>query len=275
MTERVLINGIGHDCLSVTDRGLRYGDGLFETIHVVDGRPRYWEKHMARLRRGAQRLMIPVPVELEGEAREMCEAVRAGVLKITLTRGQGGAGYFPGEGGVPTRVVQIGPPRTRPAEWVRSGICIRICRTRLARNPSLAGIKHLNRLEQVLARAEWRSEYAEGLMRDNDGLLIEGTMTNLFVVREGTLLTPDLSRCGVEGVMREVVIETAWQLGIPVRVAPVTIDDLSTANEVFLTNALVGLWPVREIDGTETGHDHLSCTIGPVTRRLQEAVGHA
>jgi branched-subunit amino acid aminotransferase/4-amino-4-deoxychorismate lyase len=75
--------------------------------------------------------------------------------------------------------------------------------------------------------------------------------------------------------MREVVIETAWQLGIPVRVAPVTIDDLSTANEVFLTNALVGLWPVREIDRAEIGLGLLSCTIGPVTRRLQEAVGHA
>lgn len=269
---RALINGVERDCLSLDDRGLRYGDGLFETVAIRGGRLQYWEKHWARLRRGAERLALSVPPELEREARWLCDGEQEGVLRMTLTRGTGGTGYARDESMAPTRVVQFWPPRARPAEWARTGVRTRLCRTRLSPSPLLAGIKHLNRLEQVMARAEWDDEFAEGLMSDDRNELIEGTMTNVFLVRLGKLATPDLARCGVEGVMREVVLETARRMRVPTVVTRLTMNDLSMADEVFLTNSLVGIWPVREIDRRETGHDTLCYSAYEMTLQMQEAV---
>jgi 4-amino-4-deoxychorismate lyase len=136
---------------------------------------------------------------------------------------------------------------------------------RLARQPRLAGLKHLNRLEQVMARAEWRDEYAEGLMRDTEGLVIEGTMSNLFLVHEGVLVTPDLSQSGVAGVMRAAVLDLAAALGIPSAVRQVTTAMVEGAQELFLTNSLIGLWPVTRLET----HNHV---VGKITQTLQEAL---
>jgi 4-amino-4-deoxychorismate lyase len=143
-------------------------------------------------------------------------------------------------------------------------VAVRACRTRLGRNPRLAGIKHLNRLEQVLARSEQDpAECAEGLMLDDEDRVIEGIMSNLFMRRGRLLTTPDLSACGVAGIMRELVLEAAAELeGLEPRVGAVGIHDLASADECFLTNSLIGIWPIRHLEGQALG-------VGPVSHELQ------
>jgi len=213
-----LINGVPYACLSLTDRAIHYGDGLFETVAVRDGRPEFWERHMRRLQQGCARLGIPAPDFgcLVGEMRRLVRHQRRAVLKIIVSRGGGGRGYRPPEEPAPTRILVLYPWPEWPDTHTRDGVTVRICTTRLGRNPRLAGIKHLNRLEQILARREWHDRsIAEGLMLDTAGELVEGTTTNLFLVRKGRVQTPDLSQCGVAGIMREVVMEMAGEQDLP------------------------------------------------------------
>lgn len=247
---RILVNGCERDSIPAGDRGLAYGDGLFETMAVKTGHPLHWERHMARLCRGADRLGIPVPIEtLESETRNLCSGVGKGVLKLVLTRGAGGRGYRPPGDIEPTRILSLHPRPDYPETWYAEGVDIRICKTRLGLNPALAGFKHLNRLEQVLARAEWGTEFQEGLMLDTRGLVIEGTMSNLFLLRGDTLITPDISRCGVAGIARERLLEIAPRLGLEVQVRDVDADWLAAADALALTNSIIGLWPVRQLEG--------------------------
>lgn len=265
---QILVNGKAIDGLSVLDRGLQYGDGLFETLRIHEELPQFWDRHMFRLARGCERLQMPAPPleQLTDEARQLCEARQSGVLKIIFTRGGGGRGYRPPDEVHPSRIVAWFPSPHYPADYARKGVAVRMCDTRLGINPSLAGLKHLNRLEQVLARAEWRDPAVhEGLMRDVEGRVVEGTMSNVFAVRDGCLLTPDLSRCGVAGVMREVVLELAAKLAVPVQECSLEVEALMSAQEVFLTNSLIGIWPVRRLAERDYA-------VGPVTQRLAAAL---
>lgn len=262
-----LVNGETSAHVGIDDRGLQYGDGLFETIVVVRGAPLLWEQHLDRIQRGAARLGIAAPAAalLKSEAAQLCRGVEYGVLKIIISRGAGSRGYAAPTPAASNRVVtlwtQTAPDRTR----ADTGVNVRLCRTRLGQNPALAGLKHLNRLEQVLARAEWGTDYAEGLMQDSGGDVIEGTMSNLFLVLDGTLATPDLSRCGVEGVMRGIILARAADLGVPPRIRPVSLEDVHRADELFLTNSVIGVWPVARFEYKEY-------RVGAITRSLQQAV---
>jgi len=264
----ILVNGEPASTVSVFDRGFQFGDGLFETIPVYRGVPLLWERHLARLARGAARLGIvaPSPDLLTSEAQRLCAAGGDGraVIKIILTRGIGTRGYAADSASAPTRVVYRTPWPDYPAESARDGVSLHVCDTPLSGNPRLAGIKHLNRLEQVLARAEWRNEHADGIMC-HDGNVIEGTRSNVFIVADQMLRTPDVSACGVEGVMRAVVLETASRLGIRCEVARLTLADLDQASEIFITNSLIGAWPVRHVRAR-------NYSVGPVTRTIQEAI---
>ncbi len=262
-----LINGEPQEQISFRDRGFQYGDGLFETLAVTKGKPVFWERHLRRLRHGAERLGLTPPPEslLRQEAGRTCTNHERAVLKIIITRGASGRGYGPVAGATPTRVLSLSPWPDYPAACAQQGVAVRFCRMTLARNRLLAGIKHLNRLEQVLARAEWQEDYQEGLMQDTEGLVVEGTMSNVFAVSHGTLLTPDVSQCGVEGVIRGVVIECAAAASIPCRVTDIHRKDILGADEIFLTNSLIGLWPVRKLDEQEF-------TVGRITRKLQQAL---
>lgn len=275
-----LINGVPATCIDVHDRGFHYGDGLFETFAVSNGGPALWDRHMQRLQLGCQRLNFPAidPALLWGEAMSLLSGnaisgsggVAQGVLKIIVTRGGGGRGYrAPSPSSVlatggATRILALYPWPDYPAAFWSEGVTVRVCATRLGWCPALAGIKHLNRLEQVLARSEWDdASVPEGLMLDIQGNVIEGTMTNLFVVRHGQLLTPDVSQCGVAGVMRSWILAWARVAGIPSAVTAVTLDMVSSADEVFLCNSVIGLWPVREVIGVVPG-----CSFqvnGPIT----------
>lgn len=262
----VLVNGVAEDRVSSLDRGLLYGDGLFETLAVINGAPVFWSRHMARLQSGCDRLGMPrVDADrLAEEVRVVLQDTDRCVLKLIVTRGPGGRGYRVPADPRPTRIVQRHPWPDHPADCQERGVRIRLCEQRLAANPRLAGIKHLNRLEQVLARREWDdADIREGIMADHHGNLIEGTMSNLFIVQDRQLVTPELGRCGVAGVMRSVVMAQAEELGLSVAVRNLTLTALQAANEVFLTNSLIGIWPVIRFD------EH-AWSRGPVTRELQE-----
>jgi 4-amino-4-deoxychorismate lyase len=184
------------------------------------------------------------------------------VLKIIVTRGFGGRGYRLPDRCSPTRVLSLHAWPETVSKLQASGICTRLCKSRLASNPTLAGLKHLNRLEQVLARAEWADpDIHEGFMLDRDGKVVEGTMSNLFLVRRTSLITPDLDQCGVEGIIRTVVLEIAREKGIEIVVKSIDVCDLQHADEIFVTNSIIGIWPVIGFEGGS--HD-----IGPITRNL-------
>lgn len=258
------INGLPAEQLSVRDRGLAYGDGLFETIAVRRGQALLLDRHLQRVIRGCQQLLIPVDAQLlRQEVSAFVAQVADAVVKLIITRGEGQRGYALPQPQQPQRILIKLPLPSYPAEHAEQGISLFPCTTRLAEQPLLAGIKHLNRLEQVLARAEWQeSRYAEGLVRDMSGRMIEGVFSNLFLVRDGRLLTPDLSRCGIAGVMRAEIIDRATRLGLTVTVADIGLDELLAADEIFVCNSLYGIWPVRELDG------HV-WPLGGLTRTLQ------
>lgn len=265
-----LINGEPGDSISVHDRGFQYGDGLFETLAVNNGEPLLWDNHLRRLLSGADRLGLQAPSAelLQHEAGQVCRAAGRGVLKIVLTRGISGRGYAPSARAEPTRTVGLLPWPEYPARYRTHGVSVQFCHTLISRHNRLAGLKHLNRLEQILGRMELNDDCAEGLMQDEDGHVIDGTMSNLFIVARDSLITPDLTHSGVEGVMRGVVLEHAAALSIPSRISGMTRADILAADEIFLTNSLIGLWPVRRIHSREY-------PVGRITQRIQEAIRDA
>lgn len=241
---------------------------MFETCRVVGGRIPLWQFHRARLSATAVRLRIPLDIALvEADSTQLCAGHADAVLKILVTAGGGGRGYR-GDSTTARRVVSLFPA---PAETVDRciGATVRLCQMRLAVQPVLAGLKHLNRLEQVCARAEWNDpEVAEGLMCDVDGRLIEGVATNLFLVRDERIVTPDLRRCGVAGVMRQVLLEQRPGIELPMDVRDVAVEELDVADECFLTNGVIGIWPVARI----LDRDHALLRPGRIAQSIIDAL---
>ncbi|TDY02897.1 aminodeoxychorismate lyase [Thiohalophilus thiocyanatoxydans] len=245
------INGIESRQLAITDRACQYGDGLFETLAVRNGKVEFLDAHLQRLADGAQRLGIPMPDPAlwRTDIREIVSGRQQAVLKLILTRGSGGRGYLAPADPVVSRIVMLHPWPAHPVEYVEQGVRLRFCSIRLAEQPQLAGIKHLNRLEQILARREWDAEtIQEGVMLDTQDRLIEGTMSNLFWLKGDTLHTPDLSACGVQGIMRQQIIDLAPTLGLSVAIGHYPRQALDEADGLFLTNSVIGLWPVRQLE---------------------------
>jgi 4-amino-4-deoxychorismate lyase len=250
MIGRRLVNGVESSAISVDDRGLQYGDGLFETMAATNGRVRNFARHMERLTEGCRRLGMPMPSPdlLEAECARALAGLGAGSVKIMVTRGPGPRSYRPPPDPAVTRVVVSSAARQRNDP--ETGIVVRLCDTPLGLNPRLAGLKHLNRLEQVMACAEWDdASIAEGLMSSVDGRLVCATAANVFLVQDGRLLTPDIRDCGVAGVMRGIVLAAVRDLELPVEVTDLDVARLGAADEVFLTNAITGVRPVGEVAG--------------------------
>ena len=247
-----LVNGQVTDQLPVTDRGLHYGDGLFETMAVVNGTVRFWQQHFQRLQKGCQYLSIPVPEQktLDAEIERILSShdrEEQAVIKLIVTRGSGGRGYKPPVSATPSRILGLYPWPDYPEDFSTQGIKLYACKTRLSQNTSLAGLKHLNRLEQVLARNEWLDDsFAEGLMCDQQGRVIEGTMTNLFWIHDDCLCTPRLDFCGVEGIMRARILQLASDMKLKVKINNYGLDNLLSADGVFLCNSIIGIWPVAQ-----------------------------
>lgn len=256
-----LIDGKPADTVSADDRGLGYGDGLFETIRFVAGVAPLWARHMQRLVHGCKRLRLPLPdPELLGrEAQRVGEGMGDAVVRITLTRGIGERGYAMPAKPRCTRIVASFPMPAMAAAAYVDGIRLHLCDTRLAEQPKLAGLKHLNRLEQVLARAEWDDPaVAEGLLCDAHRRAISAVSANLFAVVDGILVTPSLERCGVAGVARAEVLAALPQA----QMRDLPLDECLQASELFLTSSVRGILPVQAVGGNVYGP-------GPVTRAMQ------
>ena len=256
------------DTMPVDDRSAQYGDGLFETVAIRHGQPRLWPLHLERLLTSCDRLGIPAPVA-EALSEELVAVLAAtnidtayAAAKVMVSAGTGPRGYRRMHATAPT--VRIGLFDAQPPDRksYRDGIRTRICQTRLAPQLRLAGMKTLNRLEQVLARSEWSdSRIREGLMADPEDRLICGTMSNVFVVVDQSLATPAITRCGVSGVMRRHVLAELRQRDIDCAVRDIAITEALAAQEVFLTNSQLGVIPVRQIEARQY-------PVGDVTRRV-------
>ncbi|KPK37703.1 MAG: hypothetical protein AMJ69_10620 [Gammaproteobacteria bacterium SG8_47] len=265
-----LVNGVAQPSVSVLDRGLHYGDGLFETIAVAQGEAVLWDRHLARLRAGCERLgfVCPSPGTLRSETILLCAGHRRAVLKWIITRGGAGRGYRPSSDALPNRIGLIYAWPEHPPECWSHGVKLALCSVALSAQPALAGVKHLGRIEQVLAAAECEALGAhEGVMLDLEGRVVEGSMSNLFLVKDGRLRTPALTSCGIAGIMRQFVIDRAEGLGVAgVDICHLDVEALRTADELFVTNSVIGLWPVREFDGRHFGRP------GPVSRQFLEVI---
>lgn len=263
------INGRKSTRIDYRDRGLQYGDGVFETMRVRRGRVRLLEYHLERLYAGCRQLQIAGP-SVPGLRRELerTAALRSeAVLKLIVTRGLGPRGYRPSGRERCTRILAL---HALPKSVVADGpmpMRVRLCATPLGLNPGLAGLKTLNRLESVLARSEWKdARIWEGLMRDVDQNIVCGTMSNLFLRRGSTLMTPVLDRCGVAGVMRRWILETAGELCLSPVERRIRWQDLSEAEEVFMSNAVVGL---RSVGVIERGRERLRRSVFETANQLR------
>lgn len=260
-----LLNGERRQSIEISDRGLQYGDGLFETIEVLNGKPLFLDRHLRRLASGCSKLLIPKPDVglLAEECRQISATEEHAVLKVIVTRGSGGRGYAQPVPVKPTRILGIYPYPDYPQHFQTKGVALRFCHHGLGSNPALAGVKHLNRLEQVLARSEWQGDaIQEGLMLDCYENVVEGTMSNVFMVKDDCLYTPILDNCGVAGIVRQIVKELARTADIALLETTLDKSELLQAKEIFVTNSVIGIWPVNQLE------QH-SFSVGPYTRTLQ------
>ena len=257
MSVRIFAGSRPIDGAPANDRGLAYGDGLFETMRADRGGLPWFERHWGRLSEGAARLRMGLPDRalVETNIHDMLADGGDGVLKLLVTRGAGSRGYGGAVGIEPTWMLSR-HPLSPPAR--ADGLRVRWCDTRLGVQPLLAGIKHCNRLEQVLARGEWSGgDWDEGLVRDTDGNVVSATSANLFVLRDGRWRTPRVDRCGVAGICRGWVLET-----VGASEAILSMDDVGRADALVLTNAVRGILPVARL-GDRAWPPH------PATRELQ------
>lgn len=264
----IFVNGVPCDSISVLDRGFNYGDGIFETIRVVNHKLTLWSYHRARLINGAQRLKITFDIDLvEKELAQACAVKAQSVIKLVITRGVGGRGYMPEDGMEASRIISVHELSTYPTTFYKEGVELHVCETRIGSNSLLAGLKHLNRLDQVMASLEMmNSSCAEGLLLDEREYVIEGIRTNLFIVIDNILITPDLSRSGIEGVMRQFILEeVAATHNIQYKIAIIDMAIIAQAHEIFVCNSVNGIWPVSKIGD-------LSFGVGNITKLLQESV---
>jgi len=247
-----LLNGQSADSIDLLDRGLHYGDGLFETIAIINEQPLCWDEHLQRLLTGCARLKLDFNDAelLESEVTSLCKNVDKAVLKITVTSGAGGRGYKRSKSEFkPTRLLAIHTWPEYPDNYSTQGIQAHLCSNRLGHNPGLAGIKHLNRLEQVLASNEWDdANTMEGLMLDIDDNVIAGTMSNLFIILpDKKLITPDVSLCGIEGIVRKYILDNCAELAYTIDVKKLSLDDVYSASEIFFCNSVAGIIPVKQL----------------------------
>lgn len=248
-----LVNGVEQSDIAITDRAMQYGDGCFTTILFEHGKPRLWSLHLQRLKKNVAAFDIAEPdwLQLTEQVHRLAKNYPdKGGVKVLISRGTGGRGYSP-SGCSATQVIVsdfVWPAHYR--EWQVQGIALGVCRQRLALAPMLAGFKHLNRLEQVMLKKETeQAGWLDAVALDVNGDVVEATASNIFWRKGQTLYTPELNMSGVHGVMRAHVIALAADCDFCIEFVKKPLDALLCADEVFITNALMALVPVTEING--------------------------
>jgi 4-amino-4-deoxychorismate lyase len=190
------------------------------------------------------------------------DEVADAVIKIVVTRGEGTRGYALPALAQPNRVVIKSAYPQYPASNFSQGVSLHLCQLRLGHQPQLAGIKHLNRLENILARMEWNSSaYADGVLQDIDGNIIECTAANLFIRSGKDLVTPDLAMCGVAGITRQRILQLSEPLGLNVHIGCISMADMMSADEILICNSLYGAWQVIDFNQRQWPGQPLASTI--------------
>jgi 4-amino-4-deoxychorismate lyase len=247
----MLVNGEPGNVISIRDRGLLYGDGVFRTMRANNGQVQHWPLHYQKLQHDCAALGMTCPgfAQLSAELEMPLHNQTDCAIKLIVTRGVTARGYAPSTRISATHIWDVAPLPDYPADWATTGIKARLCQLRLGQQPRLAGIKHLNRLENVLAASEWNDpDIAEGLLADTDGNIIEGVRSNLFAVLGDTLITPSLFACGVAGIQRDRVIAWAKSNKVPLEIRALSWDETINADELFVVNSLIGVWSIRELE---------------------------
>jgi 4-amino-4-deoxychorismate lyase len=253
-TKTYLINGGLDQAISPLDRGFAYGDGVFRTMVMRNGLPDFWPMHYQKLVADCSAIGIVCPSAelLMSDLQQLFSVEEIAVAKIIITRGEGNRGYTPPAITAPTRAVIKSKMPEYPLENFREGVHLCICETRLANQPKLAGIKHLNRLENVLARMEWQdanitSGIVEGVMLDVHGNVIECTSANIIARFGEMLITPALDLCGIAGITRQHILEMAHKLSLSTAIEVFDLNKLYQADEMIVCSSLYGAWQVRSI----------------------------
>ncbi|NOH70952.1 aminodeoxychorismate lyase [Vibrio pectenicida] len=262
------VNGQATDMISLRDRSFQYGDGCFTTMLVKDSQVQHWDKHKARMQSCLELLGITPPnwQQVESWLRKAIIADAKSGLKLHISRGEGGRGYSPNHVMSPSITINAFNYPIHYERWLIDGIRLGICTLRLGLNPLLAGHKHNNRLEQVLLKAEMDKEgLPDGVVLDINDNVIETTSANIFWVKEDVIYTPDLSNAGVKGVMQRVIIDFAAKNKIDVKTGQYSLEELFNADEVFVSNSLLGVAQVDFIG--KQAYDK-----GPITKQIQEMV---
>ncbi|VAW90789.1 Aminodeoxychorismate lyase [hydrothermal vent metagenome] len=233
------------------DRGLHYGDGLFETIAIKSGKAELLTEHINRLKESCDKLkfinidFLKITKEIEIKSKNITK----GVLKLIVTRGIGGRGYtIPDTMEANYLILQYPWPEYSSTNWI-NGVSVKKCKLVLSQQPCLAGMKHLNRLENIIAKMELiNSDHIEGILCDTNQNVIEATSSNIFIVKDKRVFTPNLNLCGVSGVMRDLVIKRAVEIQLKINIKLVPYNILLNADEIFLTNSIIGIWPVSKLN---------------------------
>ena len=258
-----LINGIFKENISVLDRGLAYGDGIFETMNWRVSKSKqiqiygveYWERHLERLEIGCDKIKIPMPSKdlLNDYKNKILKkssenGINRGVLKIIITRGVGGRGYKYEPNLKPTIIFLSFPAKSIDQKLYNSGVKVKLCETDILRNKRISGIKHLNRLDSVIARSEWDENYFEGLFVDRLGNLLEGTMTNIFFIKNKVLHFPRLKSSGIEGIMSQVIKEKTNLFFKDFKECDLKFSEINNFDAMFLTNSIIKVIPVKYLE---------------------------
>ncbi|MFM2663944.1 aminodeoxychorismate lyase [Vibrio mediterranei] len=257
------------DYVSVTDRSFQYGDGCFTTILTKSGKLQLWDQHVKRMERALLRLkMAPVDwQQMKAELERVVSRKALAGIKIHVSRGEGGRGYSPSVNRGPLITLSQFDFPVGYIELRQLGLELSLCDVALGLNPLLAGLKHNNRLEQILAKEQVEhSDRLDGIVLDINGNVIETTMANIFWFKDGVLHTPSLDMAGVEGVMREEVLRVANQDELPILIDSFKLNTLMSADEIFVSNCILGVAPVTKIQDAQF-------PIGNMTRRIQEKLG--
>ncbi|KLN66315.1 aminodeoxychorismate lyase [Vibrio sp. VPAP30] len=263
-----MVNGVYADSISLTDRSFQYGDGCFTTMLTREGEICRWPLHVARMNACLDTLRIPRPDwnEVEGWLKQVARSDNKAGLKLHISRGEGGRGYSPTQVTSPNVTISDFIYPAHYEQWQQQGLVLGVCDLRLGHNPLLAGHKHNNRLEQILLKAELEQRsFADGIALDIEGNVIETTMANLFWFKDSTLFTPVLDKAGVSGVIRRDVLEWAAIQGISTQIGEFKLAEVMEADEVFVTNSILGVAPIRAISSHQFD-------IGNTTKRIQEMI---
>lgn len=264
-TPKYIVNGRLDAQVSPLDRGFSYGDGVFRTMRMTAGSVASWPIHYSKLVEDCNRIDIVCPSSdlLHADIQRLNDdEVADAVIKIVVTRGEGTRGYALPALAQPNRVVIKSAYPQYPASNFSQGVSLHLCQLRLGHQPQLAGIKHLNRLENILARMEWNSSaYADGVLQDIDGNIIECTAANLFIRSGKDLATPDLAMCGVAGITRQRILQLSEPLGLNVHIGRISMADMMSADEILICNSLYGAWQVIDFNQRQWLGQPLASTI--------------